>query len=53
MYDLIDQIINHNWVTQGANEQQYLYFVCGAMILILTVSFIDVIRDIFSGFFRG
>ena len=53
MYDLIDRIIGHSWVSQGANEQQYIYFVCCAMILILTVAFIDFIKDIFSGFFRG
>lgn len=53
MYDLISDIINHNWITQGAGEQQYIYYICCAMIPLLTVVFIDLIRDIFSGFFRG
>lgn len=53
MYDLIKNIIDHAWVTQNAGDQQYIYYICGALILVLTVAFIDIIRDIFSGFFRG
>lgn len=53
MYDLISRIIDHSWISQGAGEQQYIYYICSAMILILTVAFIDFIKDIFSGFFRG
>lgn len=52
MYDLIQGIINHVWTT-GSNEQSTIYYICGAVICLLTVVFIDLIRDIFSGFIRG
>lgn len=53
MYDIVSDIINHNWISQGAGEQQYIYYIAGALIPLFAVVFIDIIRDIFSGFFRG
>lgn len=53
MYDLISNIINHEWISNYSGEQQYIYYICCAMIPLLTVVFIDFIKDIFSGFFRG
>ena len=53
MYNLISNIINHNWISQSAGDQQYIYYICCALIPLLTVVFIDFIKDIFSGFFRG
>lgn len=53
MYDLISNIIDHNWVTQNAGEQQYIYYICGALILLFVVVIVDFIKDIFCGFFRG
>ena len=52
MYDIISDIINHSWST-GSSEQQYIYYICGAVICVLIVVFVDFIKDIFSGFFRG
>ena len=52
MYDSITGIINHAWTT-GSSEQSTVYYICGALICLFSVVFIDLIRDIFSGFFRG
>lgn len=52
MYEIISDIISHNWTT-GSSEQTYIYYICGAVICILVVVFVDFIKDIFSGFFRG
>lgn len=52
MYQIVEQIINHNWVT-GSSDQQYIYYICGALIVLFAVVFIDMIRDVFRGFFRG
>lgn len=52
MYDIIRNIIDHSWST-GGSDQQYIYYICGALILLLTVVFIDFIRDIFRGYSRG
>lgn len=53
MYDIVSDIINHNWVTQGSGEQQYIYYICGALIVLFSVVFIDLIRGIFRSFMRG
>ena len=54
MYDIIQQIINHTFQgNTGYGDQQYIYYVCCALIPILAVVFIDCIRGIFRGFFRG
>lgn len=51
MYDIISSIIDHNWVT-GSNEQSTVYYICGSLIIILMVVFIDLVRSIFRGFIR-
>lgn len=52
MYDIIQNIIDHNWVTQNAGDQQYIYYISGALIIVLVVVFIDLVRDIFRNFIR-
>ena len=49
MYQIIEQIISHVWDTSYSNsEQQYIYFTCCALILVLTAVFIDmVVRILF------
>lgn len=53
MYDIISNIIDHNWITQNSGEQQYVYYIVGAIVCLLVVVIVDFIRDIFCGFFRG
>lgn len=53
MYDIISNILNHEYVSNYGGEQQYIYYIGGAVICLLVVVFVDVIKDIFSGFFRG
>lgn len=48
MYDIIVQIIDHAW-TQGDSAQTTVYYVCGALILIFTSVFIDLIYRVFRG----
>lgn len=51
MYDLISNLIDHSWST-GSSEQQYIYYICGALIIMLTCVFIDMIYRVFSHFWR-
>ena len=51
MYDIIDQIISHTWNT-GSNAQSYIYPICGALIVILTCVFVDMVYRVFSHFWR-
>lgn len=52
MYNIIQNIIDHSWVT-SSSEQSYIYYCCCAMILVLTVVFIDLIYRIFRHCWRG
>ena len=52
MYDIVHEIIGHTWVT-GSSDQQYIYYICGTLICLFSVVFVDMIRDIFRGFTRG
>lgn len=52
MYDIVRQIIDHTWQTQ-TNDQTQIYYICGALIVVLTVVFIDLIYRVFSHFWRG
>lgn len=47
MYDIINNIISHSYVSTGSNEQSYIYYACITLICLLTVLFVDIIRDIF------
>lgn len=51
MYDIISNIIDHNWVT-GSSDQQYIYYICGCLIVIFTVVIIDLIYRVFSHFWK-
>lgn len=53
MYEVVSNIINHNWVTSSTGDQQYIYYICGTLIVVLTVVFIDRIFEIFRHFTHG
>ena len=48
MYDIISEIVG-----QVSPDQEFIIYIVGALIPLLTVVFVDFIKDIFSGFFRG
>lgn len=52
MYDIIKNIIDHSWITTNAGDQQYIYYICGALIIVITAVVIDLIYRIFSHFWR-
>lgn len=52
MYDIISQIINHNWATQTTGDQQIIYYICGALIIVTTACIFDLVYRIFSHFWR-
>lgn len=51
MYDIVQQIINHNWISDS-RDQQYIYYIAGALIIIFVVTFIDLVYRIFRHFWR-
>lgn len=52
MYDIIYGILDHAY-TSGDNIQSYVLYTCCTLIVILTVTFIDLIYRIFGHFWRG
>lgn len=52
MYDVVETIIGHVWETNNS-AQQYIYYICGCLIVILTVVFIDKIFEIFRRYTHG
>lgn len=54
MYDIIKQIIDHSWDSgsYSSSEQQIVYYIAGTLIIILTVTFIDLIKSVFRHFWR-
>lgn len=52
MYSIIEQIIGHTWQSNYTSDQQYIYYISGTMVLILTVVLIDIIKSVFASFMR-
>lgn len=54
MYDVIQNIIEHTWDTSNysTSEQQLIYYICGACIIIFGVTIIDLLYRIFRHFWR-
>lgn len=53
MFDVVSSIISHVWVESSAIDQQIILEICGALIIIFSATFIDLIYRIFSHFWRG
>lgn len=53
MYNVISEIIDHVYESQYSGDQQYIYYISGALIIILTVVTIDLIYRVFSHFWRS
>lgn len=53
MYDIVENIISHSWESNYTSDQQYIYYICGALIVIFTIVFIDLVYRVFSQFWRG
>lgn len=52
MYDIVSSIIDHVWQSNYTSDQQYIYYICGALIVLITCVLIDIVYRIFSHFWR-
>lgn len=43
MYDIITNIIDHEWVSNYSGDQQYIYYICAALIVVFFVVIIDLV----------
>lgn len=53
MYDIISDIIGHTWQSNYTSDQQYIYYICGALIIILSCVFVDLIYRVFRHFWHS
>lgn len=51
MYDVISNIINHVYGS-GDRGEQYIYYICGALIIIFTITFVDLLYRVFRHLWR-
>lgn len=51
MYQLISSLIGHSWTT-SAGEQQYIYYIAGAVIVVLLVTIIDLVYRLFRSILK-
>lgn len=52
MYDIIEEIMGHVWQSNYGGDQQYIYYIAGALIIVLTAVIIDLIYRVFRHFWR-
>lgn len=52
MYDIVKEILGHEWLPSGGTEQILIYYICGILIVLLVVTFIDLIYRLFRHFWR-
>lgn len=52
MFEVVSNIINHA-LSANDDAQYVILYICGALIIILTCVFIDMIYRIFSHFWHG
>lgn len=50
MYDIISSIIAHNWQSNYTSDQQYIYYIAGAVIIVFAVAFIDAIKTLLAAY---
>lgn len=51
MYDIIVNMIGHSWTTNDS-AQQYIYYICGCLIVLFACVAIDLVYRVFSHFWR-
>lgn len=52
MYDLIYELLDHAHI-QGDSMQQYVIYIAGSLILVLTAVFLDTVCRVFYHFLSG
>lgn len=52
MYDIVSNIIGHTWQSNYTSDQQYIYYICGCLIILFSCVAIDLIYRVFRHFWR-
>lgn len=52
MYDLVENLIDHAWQSNYTSDQQYIYYIVGTLIVIITVFLMDCLFQVVRKLFR-
>ena len=44
MYEVIENLIDHAWQSNYTSDQQYIYYIAGTLIVLLSVFILDLIK---------
>lgn len=50
MYELIKNMIDHEWVSNYSGDQQYIYYIVGAVIILFLIMTYDLIGRLIDSF---
>lgn len=50
MYDIIFDIIGHEYVSNYSGDQQYIYYICAVLISMFSLILADSVRFVFRAF---
>lgn len=50
MFAIIQNIINHAWQSNYGGDQQYIYYICGAVIVLSFVFVLDLLSQMVKSF---
>lgn len=50
MYDIISDIISHEFVSNYNGDQQYIYYICCVLIPMFSLILADSVRFVFRAF---
>lgn len=48
MYDVIESLINHSWQSNYTSDQQYIYYIAGTVIVLISVFVLDLIKCVIN-----
>lgn len=51
MYDVIVDVIGHSW-SSSYSEEQIVYYICGALLCMVSCAVIDLVYRIFAHFWH-
>lgn len=52
MYNILDEFINHDWITTATGEQGYILAFSCIIAVILVVKLLDLVGQVFSKFVK-
>lgn len=53
LYDIISSMIGHTWQSNYTGDQQYIYYIAGALIILAFIQATDMIYRTFAHFWRA